>query len=123
MRLYEYFKNCAVIIKQSFLEPIFLALSCATVEAMDDKWYPTQNVWGKDCEMVVAMYVIYHGRQSPARTLSQQPHSDPLPWIMAYGLGTLTVPTGGCLRAKILSLNFLIIWKLSLRRSLRKTKI
>ena len=121
MRLYEYFKNCAVIIKQSFLEPIFLVLSCATVEAMDDKWYPIQNVWGKDCEMVVAMYVIYHSRQSPARTLSLT--LIPCLGFMAFGLGTLTVPTGGCLRAKILSLNFFIIWKLSLRKSLRKTKI
>ena len=70
MRLYEYFKNCAVIIKQSFLEPIFLVLSCVTVEATDDKWYPIQNVWGKDCEVVVAMYVIYHSRQQERSTNS-----------------------------------------------------
>ena len=106
MRLYAYFKNCAVIIKQSFLEQIFLALSCATVEAMDDKWYPIQNVYGKDSEMVVAMYVIYHSRQQERSNSSLTL----IPWLgfMAFGLGTLALSKfpqlDGCLRAKILSL-------------------
>ena len=74
MRLYAYFKNCAVIIKQSFLGQIFLGLSCATVEAMDDKWYPIQNVYGKDTPLQLT-----------------RPHFDLGDWVEIWGENILRV--------------------------------